>query len=75
MMRESDRLYEICQQFHQRVKQHSNAELEAFLKGDPLTAKINGAARLAWLDAWQIIIDHMRQIADSVGQGVEGGES
>lgn len=75
MMRESDRLYEICQQFHQRVDQHFAAELEAFGKGDLPTAKINGAARQAWLDAWQIIIDHMRQIADSVGQGVEGGES
>lgn len=74
MMRESDRLYEICQQFHQRVKQHLEAELEAYLKGDPLTAKINGAARLAWLDAWEIIIDHMRQITDSIGKGV-GGES
>lgn len=73
-MRESDRLYAICQQFHQRVKQHSNAELEAYLKGDPLAAKINGAARLAWLDAWQIIIDHMRQITDSVVK-VVGGES
>jgi hypothetical protein len=75
MMRESDRLYEICQQFNKRFKQYSNAELEAFINGDLTTAKINGAARLAWLDAWQIIIDHMRQIADSVGQGVEGGES
>lgn len=74
MMRDIDRLYEICQQFHQRVDQHFAAEMEAFGKGDLPTAKINGAAWQAWLDAWQIIIDHMWQIADSVGKGV-GGES
>ena len=73
MMRESDRLFEICQQFHQKVEHHFEAQLEALIKGDLTTAKINDAARLAWLDAWQIIIDHMRQIADSVGKG-EGGK-
>ena len=72
MMRESDRLLEICQQFHQKVEHHFEAQLEALIKGDLTTAKINDAARLAWLDAWQIIIDHMRQIADSVGKGEEG---
>lgn len=72
MMRDIERLNEICHQFHQRVKQHSDAELEAFIKGDLTATKINRAARLAWLDAWQIIIDHMRQIADSVGKGEEG---
>lgn len=72
MMRDIERLDEICNQFHQRVKQHSDAELEAFIKGDLTATKINRAARLAWLDAWQIIIDHMRQIADSVGKGEEG---
>ena len=72
MMRESDRLYEICQQFHRKVDQHFEAELEAFGKGDLTAADINGAARRAWLDAWQIIIDHMRQLADSVGKGEEG---
>ena len=73
MMRESDRLLEICQQFHQKVEHHFEAQLDALIKGDLTTAKINDAARLAWLDAWQIIIDHMRQIADSVGKvgGVE----
>ena len=69
MMRESDRLLEICQQFHRQVDHHFKAELEAFSKGDLTTAEINGAARRAWLDAWQIIIDHMRQIADSGGKG------
>ena len=69
MMRESDRLYEICQQFHRKVDHHFEIECEAFRNGDITTAKTNGAARRAWLDAWQIIIDHMRQIADSVGKG------
>jgi len=72
MMRESDRLYEICQQFHRQVDHHFEAELEAFSKGDLTAAEINGAARRAWLDAWQIIIDHMREIADSVGKGGDG---
>ena len=72
MMRESDRLWEICNQFHQKVKHHFDAQLEALIKGDLTTSKINDAARLAWLGAWQIIIDHMRQIADSVGKGEEG---
>jgi len=71
-MRDIERLYEICQQFHQRVKQHFDAELEAFIKGDLTAAKINSAAQRAWLDAWQIIIDHMGQIVDSVGKGEEG---
>ena len=74
MMRESDRLCEICQQFHRKVKHHFEAQLEALIKGDLTTVKINDAAWRAWLDAWQIIIDHMRQIADSAGKG-GGGES
>lgn len=72
MMRESNRLYEICNQFHRKVDHHFAAECEASGKGDITTAEINGAARRAWLDAWQIIIDHMRQLADSVGKGEEG---
>lgn len=67
-MRESYRLYEICQQIHRHVDHHFAAELDAFSRGDLTMAKINGAAGQAWLDAWQIIIDHMWQIAYSVGK-------
>jgi hypothetical protein len=72
MMRESDRLYEICQQFHRKVDHHFKAECEAFRNGDITAEEINGAARRAWLDAWQIIIDHMWQLAVSVSKGEEG---
>ena len=74
MMRESDRLLEICHQFHRKVEHLFEAEGDAFKNGDITAAVINDAARRAWLDAWQIIIDHMRQIADSVCKG-GGGES
>ena len=65
MMREIDRLYDICQQFHRKVDHHFEAERYALNKGDITKAEINGAARQAWLDAWQIIIDHMWAIVRS----------
>ena len=74
MMRDIERLNEICHQFHRKVEHLFKAEQEAFENGDITAAEINGAARRAWLDAWQIIIDHLREIADSVGKG-GGGES
>ena len=69
MMRDIESLNEICHQFHRKVEHLCKAELEACESGDITAAEINGAARRAWLDAWQIIIDHMRQIADSAGKG------
>lgn len=72
MMRDIERLNEICHQFHRKVEHLLKAEQEVFENGDITAAEINGAARRAWLDAWQIIIDHMRQLADSAGKGEEG---
>jgi hypothetical protein len=71
-MRDIERLNEICHQFHRKVEHLFKAEQEAFKNGDITAAETAGAARRAWLDAWQIIIDHMWQIAVSVCKGEEG---
>jgi len=65
MNNEVNELYSICQEFKARVANLSDYESAALDAKDLDGYRKLSTAREVWLDAWQIVIDHMWAIVRS----------